>query len=640
MILGADVGGTFTDLVLVSDGVVLTAKIPTSPQQETAIVEGIGHLASGRPIDVFVHGTTVATNALLERKGGRTALVTDAGFEDVIEIARQDRPSLYDPYADRPEPLVARSMRIGVESGVVPTVEGADAIAVALINGHIDRDGEQDLASAVQASNPGVPVSISSVVAGEFREYERISTTVLNAYLTPITASYLEALERRLVGSGIVGNLGVMRSSGGLMGASDAAALPAAVLLSGPAGGVIATAAFARILNHDRVVSFDMGGTSTDVCQIEDGVIEISHQRSIDGYACRLPSVGVHTVGAGGGSIAWVDAGGALRVGPQSSGAIPGPACYGHGGVEPTVTDANVVLGRIAAGTKLGGTLAIDGDAAERAIGELAQRLGLTIVETALGIVRIAQEVMAGAIRTVSVEQGSDPRTSYLVAFGGAGGLHATSMARSLGMPGVVIPPFGGVFSAVGLLLAPPRSDATRAVLVASDDLGAIALAADDLDVEVHSALRRSGYTDSEVTYALDVRYLGQAHEISVGWSRSENLADIRQKFHALHRSRNGFDRPDDPVEIVAVRCVGTASPALTIDDVSRWQPTIDRVDSHRAVIDTAEKVSTRIVQRAALNTGDTVEGPAIIEEPEATTYLSRGDRAVVTESGAIEVTW
>ncbi len=640
MILGADVGGTFTDLVLVVDGEVTTAKIPTSRRQEDAISEGIEELAGEFHIDVFVHGTTVATNALLERKGGRTALVTDPGFEDIIEIARQDRPSLYDPYADRPEPLVERSMRFGAVEGTVPDVRGADAVAVALVNGHVDRDAEQDLAVALRQESPGIPVSVSSVVAGEFREYERISTTVLNAYLTPITASYLEALERRLIGSGTVGSMGVMRSSGGLMGAEDAAALPAAVLLSGPAGGVVATAAFAGVLGHARVVSFDMGGTSTDVCRIEDGVIEVSHERSIDGYACRLPSVGVHTVGAGGGSIAWVDAGGALRVGPQSAGADPGPACYGHGGSEPTVTDANVILGRIAPDAELGGRLGLDKEAAVSAVASIAEQLGLSVVDAALGIVRITEEVIAGAIRTVSVENGSDPRGSFLVAFGGAGGLHATSLAKTLGMAGVVIPPFGGVFSAVGLLLAPPRSDAARAVLVASDDLTPLNPAADELDVEVRSALRRAGFTDVEVSYSVDVRYLGQAHEISVGWTPGDTLAGLRETFDAIHRDRNGFDRPDDPIEIVAVRGVATASPALSVRDVSRWRPTKDRADTRRDVADATGTVSAYIVSREALKVGDTVVGPAIVEETEATTYLAAGDVAVVAESGAMEVTW
>jgi N-methylhydantoinase A len=639
--LGADVGGTFTDLVLVVDGSVRTAKIPTSQHQEDAIAAGIDELADETPIDVFVHGTTIATNALLERKGARTVLVTDAGFEDIIEIARQDRPALYDPYADRSPPLVDRSMRIGIVEDILSfEIPPGEAIAVALVNGHMDRDREQRLASSILASHPDTPISVSSVVAGEFREYERISTTVLNAYLTPITATYLQALDQRLVASGMVGSLGIMRSSGGLMDVSDASALPAAVLLSGPAGGVVAAAAFADELGHDRVVSFDMGGTSTDVCRIENGIIEVSHERSIDGYACRLPSVGVHTVGAGGGSIAWIDAGGALRVGPQSAGAHPGPACYGLGGTAPTVTDANVVLGRIASDAKLGGRLELDEEAAAEAIATLASELGMLIVDTALGIVRIAEEVMTGAIRTVSVEQGSDPRGAHLVAFGGAGGLHATSLARSLGMAGVVIPPFGGVFSAVGLLLAPPRSDAARAVLVSSDDFAPIRDAADEMSHEIRRALSRAGFDDIETTFSVDTRYLGQAHEITVAWHPGEELAEVRNRFDEMHRMRNGFDRPDDTIEIVAVRGIGLAEPALKIEDVVRWRPTAERSDDHRDVRVASGVVAALVVDRATLEVGDVIEGPAIIEEVESTTYLAPGDVAVVLTSGALQVTW
>lgn len=640
MMLGADVGGTFTDLVLVVDGIVKTAKIPTSKHQEDAIAEGIDVLAGDGSVNVFVHGTTVATNALLERKGAQTALVTDKGFEDIIEIARQDRPSLYDPYADRPLPLVERSMRLGVDVDSALEIPEAESIAVALVNGHVDRDVELLLAERISSDHPDVPISLSSVVAGEFREYERISTTVLNAYLTPITATYLRALDTRLVGAGAVGSMSVMRSSGGLMDAGDASALPAAVLLSGPAGGVVAAAAFAGELGLDRVVSFDMGGTSTDVCRIEDGVIEVSHERSIDGYACRLPSVGVHTVGAGGGSIAWIDAGGALRVGPQSAGANPGPASYGQGGTDATVTDAHVALGRISPDTKLGGRLGLDRDAAEAAVGCLAGPLGLTVVETALGIVRIAEEVMAGAIRTVSVEQGADPRGAHLVAFGGAGGLHATSLARSLGMSGVVVPPFGGVFSAVGLLLAPPRSDATRAILVSNDDFSPIRAAADELAEETRAALVRAGYGDIEVSYSVDARYLGQAHEISVEWRQGDGSAEVRRRFDAAHRTRNGFDRPADAIEIVAVRGVGVATPALTIDDVSHWKPTKERVDTNREVLAEGGPVVALVVDRAGLAVGDVLEGPAIIEEVESTTFLAPGDRAEVLGSGAIGVTW
>ncbi|MCL1598475.1 MAG: hydantoinase/oxoprolinase family protein, partial [Actinomycetia bacterium] len=326
MILGVDVGGTFTDLVLVDGGSVTTAKLSTSELQGDAIVEGLERLTDGDPVEIFVHGTTVATNALLERTGARVVLITDSGFEDIIEIGRQDRPSLYDPFVDRPDPLVARTDRVGVE-GTPETVDvgDAEAVAISLVDGHTDGEREALLADAIEVR---VPISRSSVVAPEFREFERTSTTVLNAYLTPITSRYLSALEERMVASGGVGSMAVMRSSGGLMSARDAAGLPAAVLLSGPAGGVVAAREFASALSIEHVISFDMGGTSTDVCRILEGAIDVSYERSVAGYVCRMASAGIHTVGAGGGSVAWIDPGGSLRVGPRSAGSIPGPACY------------------------------------------------------------------------------------------------------------------------------------------------------------------------------------------------------------------------------------------------------------------------------------------------------------------------
>ncbi len=638
MILGADVGGTFTDIVVVDGGTVTTAKISTTELQGDAIVEGLDQITGGEPVEAFVHGTTVATNALLEGKGAHVALITDAGFEDVVEIGRQDRPSLYDPFFDRPAPLVARQDRIGVED--VPErvdVGDVESVAVALIDGHVDAERESSIAAAIGSK---VPVSLSSVVAPEFREFERTSTTVINAYLTPVTSRYLGALEDRVVGSGAVGSMAVMRSSGGLMSAADAAALPAAVLLSGPAGGVVAAREFAAVLGIGHVISFDMGGTSTDVCRIVDGDIDVSYERTVAGYVCRMPSAGIHTVGAGGGSIAWIDPGGSLRVGPRSAGAMPGPACYRRGGTEPTVTDANVVLGRIDPRTRLGGTLRIDGDAAERAVASVAGRLGMSTVEAALGIVRIAEEVMAGAIRTVSIEQGSDPRGASLLAFGGAGGLHAVSLARSLSMASVIVPPFGGVLSAVGLLLAPPRVDLAAAVLVVDGDLSSVHPVVDSLDARARDALAGAGHVAESVDVTLDVRYLGQAHEIGVPWRRDEPFGVLDDRFNAMHELRNGFARRGDPIEIVAVRCTARGLPAITIDDLGTWARRSSTPPATRVVIGAAGPTRASIYDRRSLSVGDFVAGPAVIEERESTTFLDVGERAVVRENGSLEVTW
>ncbi len=641
MILGADVGGTFTDLVLVDGDQLTTAKIPTSAVQGDAIATGIDQMAGGRPIDVFVHGTTVATNMLLERSGARTALVTDAGFEDVIEIGRQDRPSLYDPYDDRPQPLVNRGDRHGVsDPGAAVAVGEASAVAIALIAGHERADDERQIATRLRESGFDGPISLSSMVAPEFREYERTSTTVLNAYLTPGTSRYLSAMEGTLVATELLKRMAVMRSSGGLISPEAAAALPASILLSGPAGGVIATAAFADRNGHSRVVSFDMGGTSTDVCRIDAGGYDVSYEREIAGYVCRLPSAGVHTVGAGGGSLAWIDAGGSLRVGPQSAGANPGPACYGRGGTQATVTDANVVLGRIAPDAKLGGTLAIDRTLAVRAMEPLAGALGITVDAAARGILAIAEEVMAGAIRTVSIEQGADPRGAYLYAFGGAGGLHATALARSLGMAGVVVPPHCGVFSALGLLLAPPRSELAQSIFVTGDDLGAAVEVADALASAASTALEEAGHIAGTVRFTVDVRYIGQSHEIGVPWSPDEPMAVISQRFHDVHKQRNGFARTEDPTEIVTIRCTAGGTPGLSLDDLT-FRPVGDGPPSSSRVIGTRHGDSEAMVlPRDGLAEGTVIDGPAIIEESEATTFVDIGERAEVMSDGSIEVSW
>jgi N-methylhydantoinase A len=641
MILGADVGGTFTDLVLVNDGQLTTAKIPTSDIQGDAIASGIDQMAHGHRIEAFVHGTTVATNALLEGSGARTALVTDTGFEDVIEIGRQDRPSLYDPYDDRPPPLVGRTDRHGVsDPDAAVDVGDVSAVAIALVAGHERPDDENQIATRLRVSGFDGPISLSSHVAPEFREYERTSTTVLNAYLTPMTSRYLSSMEETLVSSGRLDRMAVMRSSGGLISPSAAADLPASILLSGPAGGVIASAAFAQRNGHSSVVSFDMGGTSTDVCRIDAGDYEVSYEREIDGYVCRLASAGVHTVGAGGGSVAWIDSGGSLRVGPQSAGANPGPACYGLGGTKPTVTDANVTLGRIAPDAKLGGSLSIDRTLALDALRPLAEHLGITIEATARGILSIAEEVMAGAIRTVSIDQGADPRGAYLYAFGGAGGLHATSLAQSLGMAGAIVPPHSGVFSALGLLLAAPRSEVVRSMFITGGDLGGAIDVAGDLAIAASDGLNAAGHEVRDVRFTVDVRYLGQSHEIGVPWSVSESMVTISERFHEAHMERNGFARTDDPTEIVTIRCTAEGTPGVTLNDVG-FAPDAGGVNVSSRVVGTRHgDAEAKVYWRAGLTEGTVLDGPAIIEEAEATTFIDVEESAVLTADGSIEVSW
>ncbi len=422
------------------------------------------------------------------------------------------------------------------------------------------------------------------------------------------------------------------------MSLDGGATLPAAALLSGPAGGVVATAAIGRALGDDRVVAFDMGGTSTDVCRIEGGVPEVSFERAIDGFPCRLPSVAVHTVGAGGGSLGWADAGGALRVGPRSAGANPGPASYGRGGTEPAVTDANVVLGRIAPDAVLGDRVTVDRGRAEEAVAALGRRVGLDPIATALGMLEVVEAHMVRAIRAVSVEEGADPRDARLVAFGGAGGLHATALARRIGMRGAVIPPFAGVFSAVGLLLAPPRHDVARSVVV--DGFGALAEAVRRVAAEARAGLEAMGAEVAVVERGADVRYLGQAHEVSVPLDGITEWRALAQRFHDTHAERNGFSREGDPIEVVTVRAAALAAPALTWEELPAVAPSgPDRVGT-RVLTFSSGPVEADVIRRAGLAAGAEIVGPAVIEEPEATSLLLPGDRATVHESGALEVEW
>ena len=629
MILGVDVGGTFTDLFAWDGERIQTAKLPTTPDQSTAVLDGASELAD--TVDIFLHGTTAATNALLERTGAHTLLVTSPGFEDVIEIGRQDRPSLYDSSVERPEPLVERTDRVSDPSSV--DTGDYESVAISLLGSYRDPSGERMLRAAINEASPGTAVSVSSEIVAEFREFERTSTTVLNAYLTPVVAEYLARLEAGVRSAGLADAVSVMRSSGGLIDVADASHLPASILLSGPAGGAMAAASVGTVLGRDRVIAFDMGGTSTDVSRIEGGRPEIAYERSVVGYACRMPSIAIHTVGAGGGSIGWVDAGGSLRVGPRSAGAVPGPACYSRGGVDATVTDANVYLGRIAPDAALGGRLSIDRTKAETALTALGNALGMATDDTALGILRVVEEVMAGAIRTVSIEQGADPRDAWLVAFGGAGGLHATALARSLGMAGVVVPPHGGVLSAVGLLLSPPRVDTARSVLLRAEDRfddTVAAIAAEAVEQLPHAA----------VETLADVRYLGQSHEVTVPCSVGDGWEVLGARFDRLHEERNGFSRPGDPIELVTVRATATGTPAIDPNAVFTWAPEGSADLGLRPVRTADGSVEARVRRREGLGVGDVIPGPAVIEEREATTWIAPGERAVVSETGALEVTW
>lgn len=632
MLLGVDVGGTFTDAVLVAGGRVVTAKAPTTPADQS---EGVLHAIraalerAGRQaheVDAFAHGMTVATNALLEGRGARTALVATAGFTDVVELGRQARKDLYRLCAAHPAPLVPSERRVGVRErtgprGVLEPLgsqgarEAADAVvrleveAVAVCLLHADRfpEHERAIAAALRTRAPGVHVSLSHEVVGTFREFERAATTEVDAALSPLLARYLRELVARAGDEGLPAPA-IMQSSGGLADAALAARHAALTVLSGPAGGAAAAALIAERTGTPDLVCFDMGGTSCDVCVVEGGRVRMSAGREIGGRPIALPMVDIHTVGAGGGSIAWLDAGGALRVGPRSAGADPGPACYGRGGTEPTVTDANLVLGLLDAGTPLAGDVALDRGAAERAIAGLG--LDGDVEDAARGIVRVANAEMVGALRVMTVEQGLDPRDFALLAFGGAGGLHATAIAEELGMGRVLVPRASGVLSALGLAAADRRVDVQRSVLGRGYDV-------DDLADE---ARERLGRDDAAIEVAYDCRYRGQSFELTVA-----DPAD----FPAAHEERYGFREQDGDVEVVTVRVtarIAGVHVTLAADDTATPQ---------REVRATALGAETDVL-RGELPPGTTVAGPAVCALPEATLAVPAGWEGEVDDQGTV----
>ncbi|MFQ5966191.1 MAG: hydantoinase/oxoprolinase family protein [Acidimicrobiia bacterium] len=649
--LAVDVGGSFTDLARWDGGSLQTRKVLTTPHQADGVVAGSQQLLLGRPAAAFLHGTTVATNAVLERKGAKVVLITSAGMEDLIEIGRQDRPSLYDPLADRSEPLVSRDRRLSLADGRAPgglslqdlpsaVVEaGPEAIAVCLLYGFSRSAQEEGIAQALGEALHRVPISLSAEVAPEFREFERTSTTVLNAYLGPLMGTYLQRLWERTSKEGLAEDVLVMRSSGGLMDARGAATLPVAALLSGPAGGAVAAAAIGEAHGWEELISFDMGGTSTDVCRIERGRPALRYERDVGGYPCRLPSVAIDTVGAGGGSIAWLDAGKALRVGPQSAGANPGPASYGRGGQDPTITDAQVVLGRIGRKSSLGGEIDIRPALATEALGPIGEALALTHAEVARGAVDVADTRMERAIRQVSTAEGSDPRAAWLVAFGGAGGLHASSLARRFAMPGVIVPPHAGVLSAIGLLLSPPRADKALSLESPQTAFPVIQRTASELAVDVKKQLAEMGSSAVTVRGTADARYVGQSHETAVPFHEDDDWKALVARFHAEHERRNGFSRPLDPVEVVTVRAEAVGKPPARWEDFA-WVPENgdSRIGTRKLLDNQGNERAAVVHRRSRLRPGEKLPGPAVIEEPEATTFVSDGDQALVLEDGSLEI--
>jgi len=657
--VGIDTGGTFTDLVAVdlAHGRYHYHKVPTTTGDPArGILEGIAEILelnglARADVTFLVLGTTLATNAVLEGKWARTGVITTAGFRDVLELARQRRPHYFNLDIPKPMPPAPRDCRIEVaeriaHDGAVVTPLAEDdvrravevlrgkkveAVAICLLHAYANPEHEARAKALVQALWPEAYLCASGEVLAEFREFERFATATVNASLMPIMDRYLERFERGVADLGVAATPRVMQSNGGAVSPGAVRKLPVNTFFSGPAGGVIGSVALGEALGLSNLITFDMGGTSTDVCLIRDGEPAKKSERQMAGFPVRTRTLDIHTIGAGGGSIAWVDAGGLLKVGPQSAGAEPGPAAYGRGGTRPTVTDANVVLGRLNPRTLLGGRMAMHSDRARGVIDELARAVGVDPIEAAAGVLEIINVNMMGAVRVISVEQGEDPREFALVAFGGAGPLHAADVARNMGMRKVLVPPRPGLLSALGLIHADVRGDfsLTRLLRAEPRNLAALNRGLDELRQRGAAWIKAEGEREARFQWYADLRYFGQNFELILELKRERldagALARLTQSFHHRHKDHYGYDMPGHPVEVVNLRLVVTAT---------RRAPPAERVTAKRgdltqALIETRKVwfpgkgfTATPVYDRERLPAGCRIAGPAIVEQMDTTTVV------------------
>jgi N-methylhydantoinase A len=673
-IVGIDTGGTFTDVVLVEGDSIRIHKVPSTPDDPSrAVIQGLREVLGDAALATtrVIHGSTVATNALLERKGARVALVTTAGFEDVIEIGRQARAEIYDLAVTKPEPLVPPERRIGVterldERGQVVTplheielagavanvlAERPDAVAICFLHSYANPEHERMFADALRDADElrdaDVFVSASCDVLPEFREYERTSTTAVNAFVGPVMSKYLGKLGQTLDPDRVK----IMASNGGVVSLDAASRLAVQTILSGPAGGAVGGFEIARLAGHDHAITFDMGGTSTDV-SLCAGELTRTSEAEIGGLPIRVPVIDIHTVGAGGGSIAYRDPGGSLRVGPESSGADPGPICYGRGGERVTVTDANLFLGRLSARHFLGGTRTLEEAGVEHAITELAAGLGLEAVELAEGVVRVANATMERAIRVISLERGFDPRDFSLVCFGGAGGLHAVDLARALGIPRVMVPAGAGTLSALGMLMADPIRDFSRSVLrpVAEFEPGALEAEFESLEQLGRGELVAEGFEESTLRFErlADLRYAGQGFELAVDASSEEMRSsaahfgrEMVSAFHARHEQRYGYADPGRSVDVVTIRIRAialTEKPELETRAVGDPDASAAVIGRHEVVYG-GERHDGVLIDRDRLGAGHEFAGPAVIVEYSTTTFLPPGAACHIDELGNLVIT-
>jgi N-methylhydantoinase A len=660
--LGIDTGGTFTDLALVDDAtdrawLFKLASTPADPS--AAIADGARRVLadagfSADALDVLAHGTTVATNAVLEGKLARTGMITTEGFRDVLEIARQRRPSLYDLDVAKPAPPVPRPLRREIAERLAPdgsvvtplneaevervvrelSAAGVEAIAVCLLHAYANAAHEEQVEKVIHRLAPDTPVSRSSAVLPEIREYERFTTTTLNAALRPIVGRYLRRLVGRAREAGVPVAPRIMQSNGGVMSAIAAEERPVRTLFSGPSAGVIGAAIVAGEAGVRDLITLDMGGTSTDVCLVRDGAPAIRRERELAGLPVKAAMVDVHSIGAGGGSIGWIDTGGFLQVGPRSAGALPGPACYARGGVEPTVTDANVLLGRLGADSLLGGRMRLDVAAAERAITDrVAGPLGVSAVEAAVGTLRVVNVNMARAVRVVTVEKGHDARELVLVGFGGAGPMHVADVAAELDVRRVLVPESPGILCALGLLLADVRADFGRTALMplAGLDVRRVEMVFAGIETEARAWLSREGLEVSRATLdrSIDARYVGQDYELPVSVSSpltDRALGDLANAFHEAHERAYGYAARDAAIQLVSFRVVARVTvPRRAARARQRGAADVSRaMMSRRSVYFEAMGafVDCPVYDRARLGPGHRIPGPAIVEQMDATTVI------------------
>ena len=671
--LAVDVGGTFTDVTLFDPdtGELVSAKAPTTPNDRAVgVLDGIGAAleAAGARADrvaEVVHGSTTGTNALIERTGARVGLLTTEGFRDVLEIGRIMRPDagLYDFSVDLPLPLVPRHLRLEArerldargrvlapldEESVAVAAEafareGVEAVAVSFLFSFLDPSHEEAAERILARRLPGVPISLSSRICPEIREYERSSTTVMNAYLTPVMSAYLDSLQRRLQETMGALRLSVIQANGGSTSVASARRRAVTTVNSGPAGGVVAAAFYGRRNGRDRIVSVDMGGTSFDIGLVENGTCAVTTEGGFQGLPVRIPIIDLHIIGAGGGSIALRDPGGALQVGPQSAGAEPGPACYGRGGTRPTVTDANLVLGRLNADYFNGGRMRLDAAAARRAVGALADEMGMSIEETALGIVRVVNANMVKGIAAVTILRGIDVRDFSLLSFGGAGGVHAVELARALSMRETVVPPLPGTFSAVGLLATDVRYDYVTAIggMRTTDvDPDTLEAAYRAMERQAEADLAADGFKGESTSFvrSADMKVTGQTYELSVplphaGPVTASGIETLVDAFARLYRERYAYFFAGEPIEIVNIRVAGLghnrpielpAAPAAAAD------PSSARTGARPVYFESVGFLDTAVYDRPRLRPGMVVDGPALVEEQTSSTLIPPGSRAEI----------